>query len=161
MKTSARFALAAVFAVLLALSVTGCNYDVPLTAQPTRPIDPRLIGNWTSADGKEKLRIRPYDPRTFVLSYDGDLFRAWHSDLDGSPFVSVQCLDAENHTWLYVTYQLDDNGRKLSLRNVRDTVITKESVKTSEDAQALLRKNLKNPGLFGTGDDTVGVYTKE
>ena len=73
-------AAAAVIAVCV-LALTACQYEVPITSSPTRKVQERLLGDWTSADGKEKLKLRSLDDSVYVVYYDGDLFRAYHSDV--------------------------------------------------------------------------------
>jgi hypothetical protein len=66
---------------LCALAFNACEYDVPITSIPTRKVQEQLLGNWVSLDGKENMRVRRLDESTYVLYYDGDLFRAHHSDV--------------------------------------------------------------------------------
>ena len=133
---------------LCLLWFAGCQYDVPITSSPTRKVQPALVANWRSLDGKEELKVRRLDDSTYVLYYDGDLFRAYHSDLGNIPFVSVQDLNANDRKYAYIVWKLSDDGNKLSLRNVNDKVIPKET-KSSATIVALLMKNAANPELFG------------
>src|SRR5204863_6342080 len=64
---------------LCSLAFTACQYDVPITSGPTRKVQERLLGDWTSADGKEKLKLRRLDVSIYIVSSDGDLFIAYHS----------------------------------------------------------------------------------
>ena len=59
---------------LCSLAFTACQYDVPITSGPTRKVQDRLLGDWTSADGKEKLNLRSLDDSIYIVYYDGDLF---------------------------------------------------------------------------------------
>jgi hypothetical protein len=133
---------------LCALAFNACQYDVPITSGPTRKVQERLLGDWTSSDGKETLKLRSLDDSTYVVYYDGDLFRAYHSDIAEAPFVSVQDLNSSNRKYAYVVWKLSDDGKHLSLRNVNDKVISKDT-KDSATAVALLTKNASNPELFG------------
>jgi len=74
---------------LSTLAFTACQYEVPITSNPTRKVEQRLLGDWTSADGKEKLKLRRLDDSTYIVCYDGDLFRTYQSDLGDIPFASV------------------------------------------------------------------------
>ena len=49
----------------------------------------RLLGNWISQDGKEHMRVHRLNDNDYIVYYDGDLFRAYHSDVAETPFVSV------------------------------------------------------------------------
>jgi len=70
--------------VVVGLSIlvfNACNYEVPITPSPTRKVQEQLLGNWISLDGKENMRVRQLDDSTYIVYYDGDLFRAYHSDV--------------------------------------------------------------------------------
>jgi hypothetical protein len=111
-------------------------------------VQERLLGDWTSADGKEKMKVRKLDDSVYIVYYDGDLFRAYHSDVAETPFASVQDLNSNDRKYAYVVWKLSDDGKHLSLRNVNRKVIPKESGDSATVA-ALLAKNARNPGLFG------------
>jgi hypothetical protein len=108
----------------------------------------QLLGNWVSLDGKENMRVRRLDDSTYIVYYDGDLFRAYHSDVGDTPFTTVQDLNSNDRKYAYVVWKLSDDGKTLSLRSVNDKVISKET-KDSPKVVALLTKNVSNPELFG------------
>lgn len=130
------------------LAFTACQYDIPITSAPTRKVQEQLIGNWKSIDGKEDLRIRSLDDSVYIVYYDGDLFRAFHSDVAETPFASVQDLNSSDRKYAYVTWKLSDDGKVLRLRSVNDKAVPKET-KNSAAVVALLTKNAQNPELFG------------
>ena len=99
-------------------------------------------------DGKENMRERRLEDSTYVVYYDGDLFRAYHSDVTETPFATVQDLNSSDRKYAYVIWKLSDDGKNLRLRNVNDKVVPKET-KDSATLVALLRKNVANPELFG------------
>jgi len=111
-------------------------------------VQEQLLRDWTSTDGKEKLKLRSLDDSVYIIYYDGDLFRAYHSDVVETPFVSVQDLNSSDRKYAYVVWKLSDDGKNLRLRSVNDKVIPKES-KDSTAIVALLTKNAGNPELFG------------
>jgi hypothetical protein len=111
-------------------------------------VQEQLLGDWTSADGKEKLKLRSLDGSIYVAYYDGDLFRAYHSDVAETPFASVQDLNSSDRKYAYVIWKLSDDGKRLRLRNVNDKVVPKET-KDSASIVALLTKNARNSELFG------------
>ena len=139
---------AAVVIGLCCLAFAACQYDVPITSVPTRKVQERLLGDWTSADGKEKLKLRSLDDSVYIVYYDGDLFRAYHSDVAEAAFVSVQDLNSSDRKYAYVLWKLSDEGKSLTLRSVNDKVVPKET-KDSATVVALLKKNASNPELFG------------
>jgi hypothetical protein len=94
------------------------------------------------------MRVRRLDDSTYVVYYDGDLFRAYHSDVAEMPFASVQDLNSNDRKYAYMVWKLSDDGKRLSLRNVNNKIIPKET-RDSATAASLLTKNARNPELFG------------
>lgn len=143
--------------ILLPL-ITGCDYDAPITAEPTRKIEPALLGEWTSTertdkDCKDQMRLRGYDDSTYVISYNGSLYRAWHSDVDGTALVSVQDLESKDRKYVYFVWSLSADGKRLTLRSVKlDKAMTRDSATVVK----VLRSKSQEPGLF---EDAV-VFTK-
>ena len=133
---------------LLSLALGACQYDVPITSSPTRKVQEQLLADWRSTDGKEELKLRRLDDSIYIVYYDGDLFRAYHSDVAETPFATVQDLNSSDRKYAYVVWKLSDDGKHLSLRNVSDKVISKE-IRDSGTVAALLTKNASNPELFG------------
>jgi hypothetical protein len=107
-----------------------------------------FLGNWKSTDGKEELKVRSLDGSIYIVYYDGDLFRAYHSDVAETPFVSVQDLNSSDRKYAYVVWKLSNDGKNLRLRSVNDKVLPKET-KDPATVVALLTKNASNPELFG------------
>ena len=141
--------------VACALLLVSCHYDVPLTAEPTRAADARLAGTWTmtAPEKDEKMEIRLYDDRHYVIAYGGDLYRAFHSDVAGMPLMSVQNLNDHERKWVFVEWQSSDDGKRLTIRAVRT-----EAVPAGE-REALVKAietNRENPKLFGD----AAVYVK-
>jgi hypothetical protein len=133
---------------LACLALTACQYDVPITSAPTRKLQEQLLGDWTSADGKEKLKLRSLDDNIYIVYYDGDLFRAYHSDIAETPFVTVQDLNSNDRKYAYIIWKLSDDGKNLRLRNVNDNVVP-TTIRDSAGVVALLTKNAGNADLFG------------
>lgn len=139
---------AGVAVTLCSLALTSCNYDVPITSGPTRNVEQGLLGDWISLDGKENMKVRSLDDNTYVVYYDGDLFRAYHSDVAETPFATVQDLNSSDRKYAYVIWKLSDDGKNLKLRSVNDKIVPKET-KDSATVVALLTKNARNSELFG------------
>jgi hypothetical protein len=133
---------------LCSLAFTACQYDIPITSAPTRKVQEQLLGNWKSIDGKEELKVRGLDDSIYIVYYDGDLFRAYHSDVGETPFASVQDLNSSDRRYAYVIWKLSDDGKNLRLRSVNDKVVPNEA-RDSATVVALLTKNVSNPELFG------------
>ena len=91
--------------------------------------------------------MREWDETTYVVWYNGDLFRAFHSEVAGTDFVSVQMLEPNNRKYSYIVWKLSPDGQQLRMRSVSSKVVPKET-KDSAAIQELLKKNLQNPELF-------------
>ena len=130
------------------LLFAGCNYDVPLTARPTRNIDERLLGVWLGGDeGKDPMVVRRLDDSTYVVAMDDDLYRAFHSDFAGTALLSVQELN-HGRLYVYLTAALAADGNQLTLRTVSTKVVPEET-KGRAALQKLIKANLAHPALFG------------
>jgi hypothetical protein len=144
MKTKSVFlALIGAVASLLA----GCDYDVALTAKPTRKVDERLIGVWLGGDeGKDAMTVRQLDDFTYVVAMDHDIYRAFHTDFAGTGFISVQQLEKDRR-YLYLTAEVSPDGSKLTIRTVNTKVVPEET-KGRAALQKLVQANLANPKLY-------------
>ncbi len=126
---------------------SGCVYNVPITSTATGKINARLLGHWTSKDGKDKLRVVKLDDYNYILAdTDGTLYRVWHSDVADTPFVSVLNLETDKPEYAYWTWKLSDDGT-LILRMVNDKLVP-DDTKDSASVIKLLKENLHNPALF-------------
>jgi hypothetical protein len=94
------------------------------------------------------MRVRRLDDSTYVVYFDGDLFRAYHSDVGEIPLVSVQDINSKDRKYAYVVWTLSDDGKRLNLRSVQSKVIPTEQ-RDSATVAELLKENAKNPELFG------------
>lgn len=135
------------------LALAGCNYDFPLTEQPTHAVDARLLGHWVAHDpdnGKEMvMNVRRLDDTSYVVGLDDDLYRASHSDFAGLALVSVQNLQegSDDRKYVYFQWQLSADGSQLTLRSVSPKVVPEET-KTAAEARQLIEANRANPALF-------------
>jgi hypothetical protein len=139
-------------AVVCCLSVAGCegDYAVPITSGPTRKIDKRLLGNWISTDGTDKIKVRNLDDSIYIASFNGDLYRAYHSEVGKTSFITTQDIDSAERKYAYLAYKLSDDGNRLELRSINTKIIPKET-KNSVKVQKLLKLNLQSPELFEDG----------
>lgn len=142
------------------LCLAGCDYDVPITAEPTRPVDPRLVATWGSFDPNELkvevMSVRRLDANTYIVATDNDVYRAFHSDVGPLAMVSVQDLNADSRKYVYYAWKLSDDGRQLTLRRVRQEILP-DTVKDSATIRQLLRDRAADPRLF----DREQVFTRK
>src|SRR5687768_14125939 len=96
-----------------ALALLSCHYDFPLTAEPTRAADARLVATWTLVEPEqgEKMDIRLYDDRNYVIAYNGEIYRAFHSDVAGMPLMSVQNLNDRERKYAVLEWKLSEDGK--------------------------------------------------
>ena len=147
-----------VFAFILAVLPLACDYDVPISSTPSQKVDARLLGAWTSAgsDKPEHMTIRQYDADHYVVLYDGELYRAYHTDAAGLPLVSVQNLNDAKRQYLFVSWRLSSDASRLTIRAVNTDVVP-ASTKDSDAIVKLIEKNRDNPKLFGE----IAEYTRD
>ena len=147
LKTIARRFRFGITVTLCSCGLGGCEYEIPITSSPTRQVDERLVANWVSSNGKDMMKVRKLDESTYIVSYNGYLFRAYHSDIDQTAFVSVQDIDSAERKYCYRTWRLIDDSQTLVLHTVDNKVIPKET-KDPAVVRKLLRENLNNPELL-------------
>ncbi len=144
----------AVVALLCMVGTGGCIYDVPITADPTRNVEEKLLGEWVSKDGKNKLKVRRLDDSHYILSVNGYLFRAYHSDVTGTPFASVQEIETRERRYAYVTWRLSEDAGHLRWRAVSRKVVL-QGISDEAAVRALLEKNLDNAALYEDEQDYI------
>ena len=120
----------ACLAPLVALLLAGCDYAVPLTPAPTRPVQPALLGDWVeiTADAeRDRMGIRRLDDSTYLVVLNGDAYRVHHSDLGDDAFVSVQDLNGKERKYSWYRWSLSSDGTQLTLEGVDDRVVPDEA----------------------------------
>lgn len=146
------------------LAAAGCQYDVPLAAAPSLPIDHALIGVWESTEeNAERMVVLPLSGQEYIVQYpvsekNGLLFKAFRIQAAGRDLVQVQWLGGvngslETNTPAYqvLDYKLD--GDTLTLRVLRSSVFTNKFQATEAFAAAVEaardRADLfEDPGVF-------------
>ena len=148
------------FAILIALLLSSCIYDAPLTESPTRKIDERLIGDWVSVEEKPSvIQIRKFDDRNFVLIDGGNVYRMFHSDLEGINFLSLQNLETNGDSarkFAFIDYRFEQPDR-VRARAINKSVIP-DSLRTTSVLQQSVRDHLKDAQLFNKEEI---VYTRK
>ena len=134
------------------LAQAGFGWDVPITSKPTRKIEAALLGDWFSGNTSERrlMQVRKIDDFSYLVSGDGHFYRAYHSDIAGVPFLSVQDIDSidlAGREYFYLTWNLSDGGKRLDVHMVNDDLIP-EQTRSSTAVARILRRNVKNPALL-------------
>lgn len=139
-----RSALTLIVIALATAALLSCEYDCPLTA-PTRPVEPNLVGDWTSiTPEREWMKIRKLDETHYIVVRNGDLFRVHHSDLAGMSLASVENIDSGNGKWSFVSWELAESGKVLLLRTVNDKLVPDDAKSPAQ----LITANRANPELL-------------
>lgn len=149
-------ACVAVIVAVVALGFTGCDYRLPLTATPSRPIDEHFLGRWVEIRqprAPKRMTIRRGTGDTYRISYDdGDGWRpieAYHSDVAGLPLMTVQYASpTSDHPFVYAMFTLSDDERYLVVRRISPKIIA-----DADDRDALIQSlisNKDNPDLLIT-----------
>jgi hypothetical protein len=127
------------------LALLSCHY-APRSHPSRRAADARLAGTWTmiAPEKDEKMDIRLYDDLNYVVSYNGDLYRAFHSDVAGLRLMSVQNLNDRERKWVFLEWKLD--GDRLTIRAVRTEIVPAGE---RESLVKTIEANRDNPKLFG------------
>ena len=148
------------FAASLLLLLSSCIYDAPLTESPSRKIDERLIGDWVSVEEKpDTIEIRKFDDSNFILIDGGNIYRVFHSDFEGTSFLSVQNLDSAGDSarrFAFIDYRFEQPDR-VRARAINKEVIS-ESLRTTAEIQKSLREHLQDAHLFNKEEI---VYTRK
>ena len=147
---------------LVMVALARCDeFEVPITAEPTRHVESALLGDWLMVDegghprnySKDRVRIRPYDQSTYVVNHNDALYRAWHSDVDGLPLITLQSIDSDERKYQYWTWRVSDDGSEMTLRSIG--AVSKSSGLIPTDARDsativdIIRKNRESAQLFG------------
>ena len=145
-----------IFILVCVFVLGGCGaYTVPITAKPTHKIDERFLGTWVSKDTtnttKDKIQILKFDSSHYLVKLNDDLYRAYHSDVSKTPFITVQILvnpepDTPKTEYAYLVCKLTDDG-VLHLSVVNAEIVPYET-NNSSSVRRILKKNLNNPALF-------------
>lgn len=153
------FGASAALALVLGFLLAGCDYGVPLTAGPTRPVQAKLLGDWveiTADKERDQLGIRRLDDSTYIVVLNGDAYRAFHSDLGDEPFVSVQNLNDDERKYCWYRWSLSADGKQLTLEGVSDQLVPDEARDPAEAQRLLAAKRgqagwLEEPARFVRG----------
>jgi hypothetical protein len=111
-------------------------------------VQERLLGDWISLDDKETMKVRRLDDNTYIVYFDGDLFRAYHSDVPIPLLSAFRISTLATASSAYLAWNLSDDGKYLRLRSVQSKLMPKEQ-KDSARVSEVLKEKAKSPELFG------------
>lgn len=155
----------------LLLGVVAC-LPVPVGDPETSKADPALVGAWlaTGVDGdkKELYIVRAFDKRTYFvhrLEFRDEIagiqpesswvLKGWHATFGGEKFICLDILNTKEHLgigateekmYIVGTVKVDGNVCTLNLTNPQSQLVS--SIRTQEQAEAVLKEHAKNPSLY-------------
>ncbi len=159
-----------IYWLVLGMTMSGCEFEAPLTQENSLPVDNALLGLWEPAPDdeepppEEEMMILKFSATEYLIHYptckDGIYYRGYPIKIGDVACIQLQVLGnsrgpvAANFKELYhvATYRLLDDGR-LEIKTLNLNLIPSD-LKTSEAlCQAFLKnKDKKNlfthPGLF-------------
>lgn len=156
-----RFFFRSVPALLLALTLTGCYFDQPLTGGPSKAVNTWLLGVWESKDEQGRVSrtmVTPIDADRYAvhLAVPGKKpkevkkyeFEAWPSRVGDTLFLTLRCLESPGDipTGAHVFAQ----AQLLDQNHVRVRGLNLESAPsaTAYQLRKEIRRKLKDHSLY-------------
>jgi hypothetical protein len=152
--------------LLAALALSACPYssEQPLSDPASAVIDQALLGSWKWQDPESHewvtLSFFAFNDHEMVAVTPGntpgtsDAYRVFVTTIDTEDFLNVQELGGkETGAWNVAHYRID--GDHLDMRLLDDELFGKTTYDTPQDFQAFVRRNLADPRLYGSSEDTM------
>lgn len=93
------------------------------------------------------MKVRRLDEATYIVVCDGDLYRAIHSDVADTAFLSVQDLDSDARKYSYLAWKLSGDGSVLTL-NVVNSEVVPATLRDASALQQAVKEHLRDPKLL-------------
>jgi len=165
MKRSTPFAVLGLCA--LAAILVGC-LPFPLGDPQKSKVDPKLAGHWMSEDSDRPMivSVYPFDDHTYVVEsreYQKDngalqrqnhtVWRGWLSEIKGKTFLTLDPLvqhlpSTEDAKKVYPLLRIQFEGEKIRIRRVNEDFEAMKQVKSAQEEQDLIAKEIDNPSLY-------------
>lgn len=154
-----------IFPAILIVMLIGCEYEAPLVAEHSLPVDSAVLGLWEEipeegkqVDTKDRMLILKYSDTEYLVHYppegnDELYYRAYPIKIGGHSCVQLQLIGTDDgalkkdvkKVFHVVSYQLNDGKLELRLLN---TDLLGEGIKTTDDLKRAFLKNKDNKELF-------------
>jgi len=141
----------------LLLLLAGCNFQAPLTDNPTRGVDPALLGSWFSLEDGSPLDIYRLSKDEYMVIDGGNPYVCTHSDLAGTSFVSCKQIQNDKESYgkyAYIAYKLE-NGI-LTVFTLSDSLPIKDSLSSAQ-----IRQIVEDAAKSGSALDTRPGQAKQ
>lgn len=149
-----------VVVVAACLAVVGCDYTVPLAAEPALDIDAKLVGLWEQVKAKgepQRLLVLPLSPREYLVSYPAgtgkELFAKaclWRGA--GQTLVQLQWIGTaagavaeDARVYQFAAYELEGDELRVRLLNRK---LGAAELKTPADLAKAIADAKDRPDLF-------------
>ena len=146
--------------VVICLVLTACDFTVPLSISPQKPIDDRAIGLWERTKengGTERMLVLPFNEREYFLSWpegaNTELYAKAHLfEFSDDTLVQLEWfgnsdggVPDDNVIFQVARYSIKDGVLEIEMLN--PDVVGKEHKSSAELAESI-EANIDNPELF-------------
>jgi hypothetical protein len=150
--------------LIAAALLAGCplSSDKPLSDPGSASVDRALIGNWRTSDPESgemnQLRILVFDDHVMLgLAIESDpekvgAMRLFQTNIGSETFLNVQELGPDGSGWFFASYRFEND--RLYMKIVDDELFKDRRFATSADLRTFVARNLADPRLYSTSDDT-------
>lgn len=166
---------AAILTAVAALAFSACQYEVPLVAEHTIPIDPAVIGLWEAVpegvkkpDADKRMLILKFSDTEYLVRHplgkEGIHYRAYPIELGGKSCVQLEAIGTEAGPldwegdvatpFQVVSYETSDG--KLEIRTLNSDLLGKD-LKTTKALQEAFLKHKDSNELFNDPENYVKV----
>ena len=148
-------------AILAALVIGACEYDVPITTDHDIPINRSFLGTWEAVphedDEKTRLQVLEFSDTEYLVHYfEGDeslYFRAYPITIENANAIQLELIGDDNESidrakkdrFMVASIRLLEG--KLEVRTL-NTELVSTQLADSQSLKDAFIANIKNPELF-------------
>ena len=153
--------LITVFSLLI---LTACDYNVPLVAEVSLPIDQALLGTWEAIpedrdprESLDRMVIRQQSANLYEIEFGDEgsriYFKGWLAELEGIRFMQVEFTGDEEgpidakYKQLFSVLSFTLGNGELVVRSLNTDLVNQDLVNTAA-LQVAFAANRDNPLLF-------------
>ena len=159
-----RSKLSVLAVALFAVWFAGCNYENPLVAESSVPVDPVLLGAWETipdatkpSEDKFEALILKFSQTEYSIQYprqekDSLYFRSYPIQIGGKTYLQIQLIGSEagpvkegDRKYDVLAYTVSDDVLEISTLN---TKLVDKKITGSEGLLKAFQENQANPELF-------------
>lgn len=157
----------------LVLLVSGCMFEAPIADEPSRKVDPNVLGVWLGADGETRITVSASDDFHYHIHfeprYDETVsmppmaFKGHHTAIHGIDVVNLKLttVDAKDakelaqRPWLFCTVEVVDEST-VHVRLINDKFVFRNGgqpskpLNTPAGIRDYFSRGITQPGFFHT-----------